>query len=421
MRILHTADWHLGKTLEGRDRSEEQQRVMEEICDIADEEAIDLVLIAGDVYQTVNPPAWAENLFYETIHRLSRFGKRAVVVISGNHDNPERLRAANPLADRQGIYLIGLPKDDLRPTPSPQKERVHAVKAAVGMLELAIPGCDHTAVLSLLPYPSESRLQELLSASPELSDIRDAYSERIGQWFAAQSSYFRTETINLAMSHLFVQGGVESDSERPIQLGGAYAVEPDKLPHAAQYIALGHLHRPQAVKHCRTMARYAGSPLAYSFSEAGQEKSVVIVEGEPGVPVNARTVPLTTGRPLTRWVAKAGLKQVEQWCAERKDENAWIDLEVHLPHVLTHEEIQRIRKMHRGFVHIRPIFPEIEQVAQVLAQQSKRPEDLFRRYYYERTDSEPREEVVQLFLQLMNDNKKAARGEEAGVSETHYA
>ncbi|WP_339062863.1 exonuclease subunit SbcD [Tepidibacillus marianensis] len=116
MRVLHTADWHLGKTLEGRDRQQEQIKVMEEICQIADDEQIDLVLIAGDIYQTVNPPAWAEQLFYETIHRLSNFGKRAVVVISGNHDQPERIRAAHPLADKQGVYLLGLPTDQVQPT-----------------------------------------------------------------------------------------------------------------------------------------------------------------------------------------------------------------------------------------------------------------------------------------------------------------
>lgn len=421
MRILHTADWHLGKTLEGRDRSEEQIRVMEEICEIAEAEAVDLVLMAGDVYQTVNPPAWAENLFYETIHRLSDFGRRAVVVISGNHDNPERIRAANPLADKQGIYLIGLPKDELHPSQMPQKGSAYAINAGIGMLECAIPGCDHTAVLSLLPYPSESRLKELLSASPDITDIRDAYSERIGQWFTAQSSFYRRDTVNLAMSHLFVQGGIESDSERQIQLGGAYTVEPDKLPRRAQYVALGHLHRPQSVKKAGTEVRYAGSPLAYSFSEAGQEKSVVIVEAEPGQPVSTRMVPLTAGRPLTRWVVKSGLPQLEQWCEEGRDHDAWIDLELHLSHPLTHEEIQRIRKMHRGFVHIRPVFPEIEQVTQAFQHLSKRPEDLFRRFYRERTDSEPREEVVQLFLQLLNENRDSGEEEEGGERETHYA
>lgn len=421
MRILHTADWHLGKTLEGRDRSEEQRGVMAEICEIAEAEAVDLVLMAGDVYQTVNPSAWAENLFYETIHRLSDFGRRAVVVISGNHDNPERLRAANPLADKQGIYLVGLPKDELSPTQMRRDQIVNSVDARVGMLELAIPTCDHTAVLSLLPYPSEARLQEMFSSSEEIEQIRDAYAERVGQWFTAQSRFFRRDTVNVAMSHLYVQGGFESDSERQIQLGGAYTVEADKLPAAAQYIALGHLHRPQTVPQASVPARYAGSPLAYSFSEAGQEKSVVIVDVEPGKPITARTIPLTSGRPLTRWSVTGGLPQLEQWCAEQKDHDAWIDLELHLTHPLSQEEVARIRKLHRGFVHIRPIFPEQEHLSDTREPASKRPEALFRRFYAERTGGEPREEVVRLFLQMVHEESVEEEVEEEMAHEATYA
>ncbi|WP_054949136.1 exonuclease SbcCD subunit D [Numidum massiliense] len=404
MRILHTADWHLGKTLEGRDRSEEQYRVMAEICEIAEEEAVDLVLIAGDVYQTVNPPAWAENLFYETIHRLSNFGKRAVVVISGNHDNPERIRAANPLADKQGVYLVGLPKDELTPSKLPRPHSVQAVAARTGLLELAVPTCAHHAVLALLPYPSEARLQELLSASAEVSDIRAAYSERIGQWFAAQEAYFRPDTVNVAMSHLFVHGGQESDSERQIQLGGAYAVEADKLPRTAHYVALGHLHRPQKVAAALAPTRYAGSPLAYSFSEAGQEKSVVLIEAEPGKSATTRLIRLTSGRPLMRWEVTGGLTQLDTWCSEGKDAEAWIDLELHVPHPLSQEDIRRVRKMHRGFVHIRPVFPEGEaETEHVRTPEAKRPEALFRRFYNERTGGEPREAVVDLFLELLHE------------------
>ena len=105
MRILHTSDWHLGKTLERQSRQSEQEMVMEEIVEIAEEESCDLVLVAGDVFDTATPPAWAEALFYETVKALSAGGKRAVVVIAGNHDQPERLTAARPLAERMGILF----------------------------------------------------------------------------------------------------------------------------------------------------------------------------------------------------------------------------------------------------------------------------------------------------------------------------
>src|SRR5690606_27494149 len=109
MRILHTADWHFGKTLEGRSRHAEQEQFVDELCEIAQSENIDVILIAGDVYDTVNPPAASEQLFYDSLARLADYGKRKVIVISGNHDNPERLAAATPIAIKHGITLIGTP------------------------------------------------------------------------------------------------------------------------------------------------------------------------------------------------------------------------------------------------------------------------------------------------------------------------
>lgn len=113
MRILHTADWHLGKTLEGRSRLEEQAEFLDELNQIVKDEHIDVVVMAGDAFDTVNPPARAEQLFYESLSALSDKGKRQVVVISGNHDNPDRLSAASPLTNEQGIHLIGYPTNDL--------------------------------------------------------------------------------------------------------------------------------------------------------------------------------------------------------------------------------------------------------------------------------------------------------------------
>ncbi|BCJ88249.1 hypothetical protein skT53_32340 [Effusibacillus dendaii] len=129
MRILHTADWHFGKTLEGRDRLPEQEQFVEELCDICEREKVDWVLMAGDVYQTVNPSAMAEDLFYYSMDRLAANGKRGVVVISGNHDNPDRLVAASPLAHRHGIVLIGRPHEDIVWTSSQNADRVQIVEA----------------------------------------------------------------------------------------------------------------------------------------------------------------------------------------------------------------------------------------------------------------------------------------------------
>lgn len=407
MRILHTSDWHLGRMLEGRSRFEEQERFIDELCGIVEEEAVDLVLIAGDVFDTVNPPASAEELFYDALNRLSNGGKRAIVVIAGNHDNPERLCAASPLAVRNGITLYGLPKEVLSPNLLTQSKQGRVVRAAAGQgwVELHIPSCPDPAVIAMLPYPSESRLNEVLSESLDEEILRREYSKRVQELFSLFSRNFRSEAVNLGMSHLFVRGGIESESERPIQLGSAPTVEADAMPMGAQYVALGHLHRAQIVSRAFVPTRYSGSPLAYSFSETSQAKSVILVEGFPSQPVTTREIFLSAGYPLVKWQAKEGLAQVQRWIDEGKDRQAWIDLEVHVASALHPQDIHVLRRQRERIINIRPVFPETEQI--IAESRSKLPIDvLFRKFYQDRTGgAEPEQELVSLFLALIDSDK----------------
>ncbi|MFT4414878.1 exonuclease SbcCD subunit D [Fredinandcohnia humi] len=390
MRILHTADWHLGRSLEGRSRLEEQAQFLDELVKIVEEEKIDIVLMAGDVFDTVNPPAAAEQLFYDSISRLSNGGKRPISIIAGNHDNPDRLSAASPLAHQQNIQLIGLPTMEVQ--------------------SIYAPTTDEILKLAAVPYPSESRLAEVLSESHEELLLRDKYDQRIQGIFEEMSKSFSPDTINIAMSHIYVTGGSSSDSERPIEVGGAYTVASTSLPEAAQYVALGHLHRPQMIKRAKTLARYSGSPLAYSFSEAGYAKSVTILDAKPSMPVEMSEVFLSSGRPLVRWKALEGLAQVYSWLEEGKDANAWIDLEVHVTNALSIEEIHRLRKFHSGLIHIRPVFEELEKERLERTEQANIPiDELFARFYERQTGgARPEPEVIKLFLELLSDEAEEA-------------
>ena len=408
MRILHTSDWHLGRMLEGRSRIEEQVKIIDELCMIVEDEAVDLVLIAGDVFDTVNPPAVAEELFYDALNRLSAGGKRAVVAIAGNHDNPERLCAASPLAVRHGITLYGLPKEILMPSllVKPNQGRVVRVAAGLGWAELHIPSCPDPVIIAMLPYPSESRLNEVLSESLDEEILRQEYSKRVQQLFATFGKHFRADAVNLAISHLYVRGGMQSESERPIELGSAPTVEAEAMPSGAQYVALGHLHRAQAVKGASVPTRYSGSPLAYSFSETGYAKSVVLVEGFPGQPVSTREICLSAGYPLVKWQAKEGLAQVQRWIDEGKDLHAWIDLEVYVTSALNSQDIHTLRRQRERLINIRPVFPETERI--VAEERSKLPiDELFRKFYQDRTNgAEPEQEIVALFLSLIDPDTK---------------
>jgi exonuclease SbcD len=391
--MLHTADWHLGRTLEGRSRLEEQAQFLDELVDIVEKEKVDVVLMAGDAFDTVNPPAAAEQLFYESLSRLSDKGKRPVAVISGNHDSPDRLAAAMPLAKEQNITLLGLPSTN-----------IHSIH---------VPTTGEVLEVAALPYPSESRLKELLSAENDELAIRNSYDQRIQGIFEAMSRQFTRNAVHGAMSHIYVAGGSSTDSERPIEVGGAYTVAATSLPEAAQYVALGHLHRPQNIKRAPTTARYSGSPLAYSFSESGYAKSVTIVDAKPNEPVEWEEVYLSSGRPLVRWKAKNGLADVYSWLDEGRDTEAWIDLEIHLKDALSIEEIHRLRKLHSGFVHIRPVFETEEDRNETAATQNLPIDELFKRFYGRQTGgAQPDAELVQLFLSLISEESSTGGEEE---------
>lgn len=419
MRILHTSDWHLGRMLEGRSRIEEQVKFIDELCTIVEDEAVDLILIAGDVFDTVNPPASAEELFYDALSRLSNGGRRAIVAIAGNHDSPERLCAASPLADKNGITLYGLPKEVLVPSrlAQPNSRRVVRVAAGQGWAELHIPSCPEPVIVAMLPYPSESRLNEVLSESLDEEILRQEYSKRVQELFSSFSKHFRPDAVNLAVSHLFVRGGIESESERPIQLGSAPTVEVEAMPSGAQYVALGHLHRAQAVKGAPVPTRYSGSPLAYSFSETGYAKSVILVDAYPSQTVTTREIFLSAGYPLVKWKAKEGLAQVQRWIDEGKDLHAWIDLEVFVTSALHPQDIHNLRCQRERLVNIRPIFPETEQI--VAEGRSKLPiDELFRKFYQDRTGgAEPEHELVSLFLALIDPDKNGGSYKENGTTE----
>ncbi|TYR79565.1 exonuclease SbcCD subunit D [Priestia megaterium] len=392
MRLLHTADWHLGRTLEGRSRLEEQAQFLDELVEIVEKEKIDAILMAGDAFDTVNPPAAAEQLFYESMSRLSQYGKRPIVVIAGNHDNPDRLSAASPLAVHQHITLLGL--------PTTKVEKIY------------IPSTDEILRVAALPYPSESRLKEVLAAENDELALRNSYDERVKGIFEKMSQQFTANAVNIAMSHIYVAGGSSSDSERPIEVGGAYTVAATSLPATAQYVALGHLHRPQNISRAHTIARYSGSPLAYSFSESGYTKSVTILDVAPGEEVKMTEVPLSSGRPLTRWKAENGLAEVYEWLEKGKDKNAWVDLEVHLEDALSLEEIHRLRKLHEGFVHIRPVFINDMSQEEIQAHRDVPIEEMFTKFYRRQTGgATPGDELVKLFLTLIHDNESTGEEE----------
>ncbi len=417
MRILHTSDWHLGKSLEQISRLDEQKEFIDFLVATVEEQQIDLILIAGDIYDTYNPSAAAEELFYEAVDRLNDKGKRPVVVIAGNHDNPERLCAASPLAYKNGILLLGYPASNAGEYPI-RSDRIKIADSGPGWLELRVPECDHSVVLLTLPYPSEARLEELLSAHADATSLQKAYSEKIGAILSDLSGKYREDTVNLVVGHLFLLGGKESDSERTLQVGGAMTVDPAVMPAKAHYVALGHLHRPQQIRHAPCPVYYSGSPLAYSFSEAGHSKAVYVIEAFPGQPAEITPIYLDCGKPLRKWIADEGIEQAIQWCRDWRDSNAWIDLEIITDRPFTTDEQRTLRTLHPGIVNIRPRLRQQEgESISPESREGKKIDELFRDYYRFRLGAEIPEDLMTAFIEIINADSTQLDGGDGNETE----
>jgi len=309
------------------------------------------------------------------------------------------------------VTLFGYPADD----PGPYlaggdfvrgANRAGRVAAGPGWVEVAVPGVEHSAVVLALPYPSEGRLKQALAETLAEEELQPLYSAQVSRWLADRAAHFRPDAVRLITSHLFVAGGKESpESERPIQVGGAFTVDPSAFPESAQYVALGHLHRPQQMEGANTIVRYSGSPLAFSFSEAGYAKSVTLVDVAPNRPAEVREIPLSCGRPLVRWKATEGLAQVERWVSEGRDAGAWVDLEIYLTQALTMDQIQALRRMHSGLITIRPVFAAGQSEAAATAErQTHSLQEQFERFFAMKSGGgTPAPELVRLFLELVDE------------------
>ncbi len=398
MRILHSSDWHLGKTLEGHSRMEEQVRFAEELIAIADDEQVDLVLIAGDVYDSPNPPAPAERLFYDTVKRLAHNGERPVIVIAGNHDNPDRLVAASPLAYDHGVILLGRPKSTIA-TGCCGAFEIEA--AGEGYLKIARNG--EKAVILTLPYPSETRLNEVLNGSDDENRRCQSYSERVGEFWQQLAGHFEPDTINLAVSHLYISGGIESDSERQIQLGGSFAVDPGMLPEA-QYIALGHLHRPQQVQGTDKKVYYSGSPLQYSPSEIHYSKSVYIVEVEPGKEAQVRVKFLHNYKPIEIWDCDS-IEEAIKTCSEEQLGERWIYLNIKTDRIITQAEIKEMKSLRKDILQFNPLWIGNEEAeVEIEDYRTIKITELFKAFYrHQRNGIEASQEIIDLFQAITRE------------------
>lgn len=400
MNILHTSDWHFGKQLEGNSRIQEQKAFAKELYDICEKENIDLILLAGDVFDNGNPSAQAEELFYKTAKKLCKNGTRPLIAIAGNHDSAERLTAPDTLAYDHGLILLGTPKSQAL---CGKYAGYEIVKSGEGFLELKIKE-EHIVVLTMA-YPSEKRLNELVSEDIEEEQRQRGYSQRVGEIFhKLEKEAFREDTINVAMGHFYTMGGEESGSERPIQLGGAFSVNGEDLPKTAQYIALGHLHKPQMVPNTCHRCYYCGSPIAYSKSEAGQQKQVNVVTLCAKKEAVVKRIALTEYKPIQIWKAQS-IEQAISLCEQHQKEDSWVYMEIKTDRIIEQQEMKKMKTTKKDIIEILPVFPKKESTFLVEQKDGHWSiKDQFIAFFQQTTaNAQPTEEVISLFLELLQE------------------
>ncbi len=377
MKLLHTADWHVGRTIRGRSRADEHREVLSEIAGIAAEESVDLVLVAGDVFDVSAPSAESEAIAYRALLDLAQVAP--VLVVSGNHDHPRRLQAVAPLLDLGRVTVVALPA---RPEDG-------------GVVHFA----DLDTRVALLPFLSQRAIvtaDDLMALDPDQHDGK--YAGRLGAVIDKLTDGMTTDTVNIVCSHLTVHGGTMGGGERTAHVF-PYAIPAQSFPGSLSYVALGHLHRLQKVA-APAPVWYSGSPLQLDFGEVDDAKGVLVVEAEPGLPPTIREVPLQSGRRLVR--LSGTLEQVAARAGTTGD--AYLKIELDEP-------------SRAGLAdEVRDLFPEAVDVVLAAPERGRRrtpaetrlgraPGDLFREYLDERNVDDAR--LTALFDELLEKTYEA--------------
>lgn len=387
MRILHTSDWHIGKRLSGRDRLDEQRAALDEIAAICDAEKVDLVLVAGDVFDTFLPSAEAEDTFYSAAKKIAGTD-RCMLIISGNHDDNIRLTAATALSEELGIYVYGnaghIPK-------LCGGRRVYPVEA--GANHIVFRTGEEEVFFNVLPYPNETRLKE--DKNPD-----EKFLDKMVRWMNAGQAENKKHLPSVFLSHLFIAGGSVSEGEREIDLGGARAVPLSALP-PCDYTALGHLHKRQSFKN---NVVYSGSILQYAFDEAGTKKSVVLFDiGKEGVK-EMRRVELHAGKQLVRLQANGVSDAAE---LVRKYPDCYIELTIFLKEPLLASQVRELREVNPGIVQFLPQVTQEGEGMKGVSLRQLSDSELFRTFYRKKFAQEPSDDLTELFLSMTEGEDEA--------------
>jgi exonuclease SbcD len=380
VKLLHTSDWHVGKILKGQSRVDEHLTVLRDIVAVAEAERPDLVIVAGDLYDTVAPSAEVEKIVVRALSALRRHAA-AVVVVAGNHDNGARLDALRSWADEAGITLRG----------TLGKAEDHVIRGVTATGE-------HWR-LAALPFLS----QRYAVRASEMFDLTAAeasatYADHVARLVAALTADFDdgSETLNLVTTHLTVVGGKLGGGERDAHTIEAYAVPASIFPASTHYVALGHLHRRQQVPG-PCPVHYCGSPLAIDFGEEDNQPSVSIVELGARTSAKVRAVPIASAVPLR--TVRGSLIELSLL---KVDPEAWLRVYVkERPRAGLKEDVQELLPRALEVRIDAETLPALEPAARPDGGTGRSPTELFAEYLTARNVAD--DAVAGLFNELYDE------------------
>ncbi|WP_242927413.1 exonuclease SbcCD subunit D C-terminal domain-containing protein [Pontibacter vulgaris] len=367
MRVLHTSDWHLGQRLVNLERTEEHQHFLDWLLQTIENEQVEVLLMAGDVFDTGAPSNTALKQYYNFLTKVCATCCRHIIFTGGNHDSVSTLNAPKELLECFNIKVIGGattdPLDELIELRNKQGE-LELVVCAVPFLR------DRDIRLSVPGESYEEREQRL----------KQGISAHYAAFVPHVQQYKQQRIPVVAMGHLFAAGGSASDSEKEIHVGNLGQIGADQFPKEFDYVALGHLHRPQKVNNTNHI-RYSGSPIPLSFSEVTDKKVVFILDFEAGKLTDLRELEIPVCRKLVRF--KGALEKVKQQLAVYDNSSytlpAWAELQVELDVPLPdlNQQLEEVLQLKKDELHLlihRP--PIIKAARQSLEQQVQQEVDL---------------------------------------------
>lgn len=391
MRLLHTGDWHLGKTIRQQSRMPEFTAAVDNVVRMAIDENVDVFVIAGDTYETFAPAPDAEELLYDALRRLVDAGVK-VVMIAGNHDHAQRLDAVAGVLRLVGVNCVGrVPDGD-----------------AYQAIRIASRDGDEATTFVAVPWIPERLAVEWEHLFGPTEAALNRYEGQIGRAFKQYCAAFSSDTANVLVAHVLIDGVTigEDGSERQLHIGHNFAVRAASLPSTASYIALGHVHRPQEIVHAAPAA-YAGSLLQLDFGESGQTKSAVLVDVAPRRPAKLRTVPIVGGRALR--TVRTAYDELASHRDKYGDDYLRVFVEHDRPVLHLYDQVRETMPNALDVTWVRAGDASDDDEPAAVGHRGASPEELFTRFYArEHAGAAPPPEMMKLFSELYHEQAERA-------------